>query len=442
MPPVSEEPDARRRKGALPHGWWRRRPSWRRPSLPGGAILRQPWLLGILAALWAALIGLLLAALPMLILWLSDLEGGWVEPVRHAGLLWLVAQGAPVSIAGITITLVPWGLVLIPLALLAVGGAWATRRSGDQEPLALMWIVIAGVLTYTAMGATVAVVSSEPAARVDLLQAVMGCLVVSLLGLGWAVVRGAGLLQRLPLPEAVTVPVRAGLLAIAFMVGIGAVAAAVSLLVGIDDAITMTRSLGAGLGGGIGLVVLSLAYVPVMVVWGASYVLGAGVTLGTQAGVSPFLPAGAPVDLPPFPLLAALPQQAPPMAWALPVLGIIAGAFAGALIGRRLRSEQRLVRLAGAGGAAVLAGAGMAGLGWLSSGSLGTGTLVGLGPDPSVLAVLTVIVVLIGAVPVAVAPGAPERPALRVAEADPAQPDLRTQPDDEAPVAEEPAQDV
>lgn len=387
----------------------------RRPSLPSVGLPRQPWIMGIAAGLWAAAISLLLAMLPMLILWLGSLEGGPREAVRLGGLLWLVANGAAVSISGVTITLLPWGLAIIPLLLLGYAGSWATRRSGVTQPQALVWIVVPGVVVYTLIGGVLAELTYEPSSRVDLLHAVLGCLVLSAVGLGAGAIRASGVLAGGVLPGVVGVPIRAGIVALAAIVGLGATAATVSLIVHIDDAITLTQSLGAGLGGGAGLLVLGLAYVPVMAVWGASYLLGAGIGLGADATLSPFLAASAPVPLPPFPLLAALPSQPPPMAWLLPILGVLAGALAGALIGRRLRHEQRLVRLAAAGGAAAVTGLGLAGLSWLASGSLGTEALVGLGPDPAVVGVLGVVLVLIGAVPTALVPSPPARPVLSVA---------------------------
>lgn len=57
----------------------------------------------------------------------------------------------------------------------------------------------------------------------------------------------------------------------------------------------------------------------------------------------------------------------------------------------------------------------MALLAWLSSGSLGTASLTSLGPDPAVVAVLTVVLVAIGAIPAALAPRPPARPTLQVA---------------------------
>ena len=386
---------------------------------PASNLLRTPAVGSLAAALSAAVIGLALAAVPMLVLWLSSLESGWAGPVRQTGLLWLVSQGAPISIAGITVDLLPWGLVLIPLILLASGGAWATRRSGLTGGPQLIWIIAPGAVLYTVVGGVVDLVVAEPAARVDLLHAIVACLVVSALGLTWGAVRGAGLLAPGRLAAIVAVPLRAGVTAAAVIVIAGAVAATVSLLVSIDDAITMIRALGPGIGGGLGLLALGIAYLPVIVVWGSAYLLGAGVVVGPTVTLSPFLPATAPTALPPFPLLAALPQQAPPMAWALPVVGVLAGIAAGLLIGRRLRHEQRLVRLACAAVASAVAGGLLAGLAWLSAGSLGTQNLAHLGPDPSVVGMLTVVLVGIGALPVALAPSAPSRPALSVAGPEP-----------------------
>lgn len=366
--------------------------------------------------MWSALIGLLLAVAPMLVIWLGSVESGPIESLRLGGLLWLVANGAAISIAGVTVTLLPWGFMLVPLVLLGYSGAWAARRARAHDIGRILLLVVPGAVLYGAIGALITVVTFEPSSRVDLLHGVVGPLLVACVGLGGGAVRGSGLLDDGRIPAAVLVPVRAGLLALAALVGLGAVAATASLVLHIDDAITMTQALNAGLGGGVGLVVLGLGYVPVLVTWGTAYLLGAGVWLGPDVTLSPFLAAGEPVALPPFPLLAALPAQAPAMAWLLPIAGVLAGVLAGLLIGRRLRQEPRLVRMACAGAASFMVGAGAALLAWLSAGALGASALSSIGPDPAVVAVLAIVLVSIGAVPTALAPRPPGRPVLQVAE--------------------------
>lgn len=391
------------------------------PSLPpvsGTArrLILQPWSMGLVAALWSALIGLVLAVAPMLVIWLGSVESGPVESLRLGGLLWLVANGADIAISGITITLLPWGFMLVPLALLAYSGAWAARRSRTRQPGRLVLLVLPGAVAYAAIGAVVTVVCFDASSRVDLLDGVLGPLAVALAGLGIGALKGSGLLDDGRIPAVVLVPLRAGLVAFGTIVGVGAVAATASLVLHVDDAITMTQSLNAGLGGGVGLLVLGIGYVPVMVTWGAAYVLGAGVWLSPTVTLSPFLATSAPVALPPFPLLAALPAQAPPLAWLMPITGVVAGVLAGLLIGRRLRHESRLARLAGAACASCIAGAGAALVAWLSAGALGTSALAALGPDPAVVAVLSILLVSAGAVPTALVPRPPARPILLVAE--------------------------
>jgi hypothetical protein len=127
-------------------------------------------------------------------------------------------------------------------------------------------------------------------------------------------------------------------------------------------------------------------------------------------------PSPTPTQLPPFPLLAALPQTASPIAWALPLTGILAGILAGIMIGRRARQEPRLVRLVMAVGAAAVAGVALAAAAFLAAGSLGDLRLAHIGPSPLTLGVLTAVLVVLGAVPSAVMPAPPARPQLAVAE--------------------------
>jgi hypothetical protein len=154
----------------------------------------------------------------------------------------------------------------------------------------------------------------------------------------------------------------------------------------------------------------------VLVVWATAYIVGAGVMIGPAIAVSPFIPATAPTQLPPFPLLAALPQSASPLAWALPLLGIAAGVVAGLAIGRRARAESRLVRLVMAVGAAGVSAIVLLVLAYLATGSLGDLRLANLGPSPTTVAVLAFVLVTLGAVPSAVVTSPPPKPRLTVAE--------------------------
>jgi hypothetical protein len=377
------------------------------------------WVLGPLAALWAAAIGLAIAVVPMLIAWMASADSGltWTQALRLGGLTWVVAHGAPVTIAGVSISLLPWGLVVIPILLLGYAGGWAARRADVEDGAGVLRLALSGALTYTVVVGLIAVASAGPTSSASVAVAVPAALVISVLALGWGAARAAGfdLLRRAPLTVAVSL--RAGLIAAVALIGLGALAAATSLLVHIDDAITMAQSLGAGIGGGLALTALGVAYVPVLALWGTAYVMGAGVVIGPAVTVTPFIASVAPTQLPPFPLLAALPQGATALAWILPLTGVLSGVVAGLVIARRARTQTRLVRMAMAGGAALVAGAILALGAFLASGSLGDLRLAQVGPVPLTVGVLGAVLIVLGAVPGAVAPASPARPALSVANA-------------------------
>lgn len=397
-----------------------------------GGATRQPWFSGVIGALWAAVIGLGLAALPMLVMWMASPASGltWLESLRLSGLLWVAGQGAPATIAGVTLTLVPWGLVVIPALLLGYAGGWAARRSDIDSPRAATHLVLAGAGTYAVIAGILAAVTSRPAASVSVLATVGYAFVIALLALGFGTLRASGLQVPPSVPTQLLVVLRAGAVGAIALVGFGAIAATVSLMAHIDDAVTMAQSLAGGLGGGLGLLALGVAYVPVMAFWGTAYVMGAGVVIGPAVTMSPFVAVTAPVDLPPFPLLAALPQGATPLAWALPLTGVVAGVLAGLVIARRARRESRLVRLALATGAAAVAGVLLALGALLSSGSLGDQRLAVLGPMPATVGILGAVLIVLGAAPSAAAAASSTGRRLSVANVDPDVPEASSVVDD------------
>lgn len=390
-----------------------------RPLMPR-PLGRPWWLMAPLGALWAALIGLAIAVVPMLVVWMASAETGltWIEAIRVAGLMWVVAQGSPIAIAGITYSLLPWGLAVIPVVLLAYAGGWATRRSGLTRVREAALSVLLGSLVYGAVAVGIAAVTGRPDASVGPVQAGWHAALLALLAMGWGVLRAAPFDVARLVPPWLAVVVRAGLVGAFTLLGIGAVAATASLLVHVDDAVTMAQSLHAGGWGGLGLLLLGMAYAPVLAVWGTAYVVGTGVVIGPAVAVSPFIPVTAPTQLPPFPMLAAIPQSASPVSWALPLGGIIAGILVGVLIARRARLLPRLDRLAMAAAAAVVSGALLLVAAAATTGSLGDLRLASVGPSPITVGILTAVLVALGAVPSAVSVAPPAKPTLIVADPD------------------------
>ncbi len=410
--PASGEPAADTPTRARPRASWLRRTTGRpRPPAAG------PTLLGVAAAAWAIAIGLVLVAVPMLVAWIAAPAAGlnWQEALRIAGTIWSVAQTAPVTIGTVTYSLTPWGLAIVAVLLVSHGGRWALRRCASGRPTLV--VLVTAAVTYAVAAGLVALVSGNATADVAPASAAARGFGIALLGLAIAALRERRLAD-LVLPAWLTAAARGGLAAAGVLVAVAAALAAIVLAARLDDMATILGDLDAGLGGGLVVLLLGLGYVPVLVTWALSYVLGAGVVLGPAVTASPFIAVTPPTLLPPFPLLAAVPATAGPLAWALPATGVVAGVVAGIVVGRSARREARLVRVAIALLAATITGLAVATMAALSSGGLGDLRLAHLGPSPLAVGVLAMLAVALGAMPTAAIPAPPERPGLRVAAAD------------------------
>ncbi|GAA3953368.1 DUF6350 family protein [Streptomyces marokkonensis] len=200
----------------------------------------------------------------------------------------------------------------------------------------------------------------------------------------------------------------------AVLVGGGALLLAVSLVwhgVAARDAFLQLTE---GWSGHFAVLLLCLTLVPNAAVWAAAYALGPGFALGAGHVVDPFSSAPAPL-LPPFPLLAAVPDADPgtPLHWVAGLVPLAAGVVVGwftarAATGADPGAAEAAVawswwRTVGAAAlAAVLCAVLLALLAALAGGPLGGGALARFGPVWWQAGGATLAWVTVVAVPVAV----------------------------------------
>ncbi|WP_424849341.1 DUF6350 family protein [Streptomyces sp. SAI-129] len=143
----------------------------------------------------------------------------------------------------------------------------------------------------------------------------------------------------------------------AVLVGGGALLLAVSLLWHSAAVGEAFLRLTEGWSGRLAVLLLCLTLVPNAAVWAAAYALGPGFVLGTGHVVAPTASAPAAL-LPPFPLLAAVPDAGPgtPLHWAAGAVPLAAGAVVGWFTARAATSGDR-----GEPGRPGASGAGVAG---------------------------------------------------------------------------------
>ena len=287
-----------------------------------------------------------------------------------AAAAWLAAHQVPLTIAGSTLSVLP----LLPTGLLI----WATARSTAAAAAAgadPRWVLTAGTagplgVVTLALMLTHNVAGQLPLAGPPVALTVLVVLAVhllgGLLGLAQQPVLCAHVRQRLP--EWVwdgTALARRALRNV--LIG-AAVVTAFRLVWSLPTSVNLVEG-GGGVTGGLGLLALSVAYLPNVVLGVLSVAVGPGAIIG-QTTITAFGAVHAP--LPPLPVLAVIPDG--DGSWWWPVV-LLVPALAAVHLGRSAvdRCATRAEALRTVTAAAVLGGGVLAVLGELAGGTLGSG---------------------------------------------------------------------
>ncbi|TQK97027.1 hypothetical protein FB563_1983 [Streptomyces puniciscabiei] len=388
--------------------WMRDREPGLAASLLGGAVAA-----GLGFASFAAL---------LMVLWVSSPypDSGPGGALHVAGALWLLAHGVEL-VRTDTLSGAPMPVGVTPLLLLALP-VWLVYRAArdavdapadaDGPPPVPAYTVWTGVvLGYLGVGGAVALYCSGGELQPSW-SWVTVCLPLVAAGSAAAGVWAAYDRPREPVLSALVVlpgpvrrmvfgedararlgtAVRATGAATAVLLGGGALALAVSLVWHGGVAQASFLLLTEGWTGRFAVLLLGIALIPNAAVWAASYALGPGFLLGVGHGVQPFASDPAPL-LPPFPLLAAVPDAGAGTLpnWAAGLVPVAAGMTAGWFVARGAvrRPEPGAPASARWSAArtagmvlltAVLCAAALALLADLSGGPLGVSALARFGP--------------------------------------------------------------
>ena len=351
--------------------------------------------------------------------------------------MWLAVHEVPVSIGGHELGVMP----LLPVLALVWGTARTTAHATPPQGswFVVRWIV-ASALGGPLLIAAIALAVIHDAASVvtqlqtpDALRAFGGVLAVHGIGavLGVGSQAGRRLLATSPLPDWIADSLRAAAAGVLALFGLSGAITAGSLVV---HWATMHQlySITDSLFGQLSLTLLSILYIPNVIVGASAIAVGSSVHVGL-ATFSPFTVFGG--DIPALPVLAAAP--APPLGPIWVALLIVAAA-AGVALGQQC--ARRPLRLAHATGKLVVAAAVAAGtmalLGYAAGGRLGNFGGIGVDQDTFGPAVFLWFVT-VGAVTVTMSGGVARRPRPTPAPAAAADRD-----DEEETEPEEPAGDT
>jgi Family of unknown function (DUF6350) len=380
----------------------------------GTTLIRSPLVLGSVGAAQAAVGSLLCVLVPVLVVWIASASTGsvWTETTRVGTGAWLLAHHGSIRVDGGSLSLVPLGLTLLPLAWCWSGGrrlghALATVGPSDLRRQALRaWGAF--TVTYAVMLGLIGLVTGSSVARAVTAQAMVGGLVLA----GFA---GAGsissvlvaartdggtaasyIADRLRVPAQARLVLRSAVVAVAAWLAAASLLTLIALLLGWERVNALREALAPGPVGAAGLVLLDAAYLPTAVLWSASWLAGPGFAVGVDTAVTPATTTlGA---LPAVPLLGALPEPGTTPGWMLAVVAVpvLAGVLAGVRLRRSTGGVSLPMDLVLAAGASSAAGVAATLLAWLSTGAAGSGRMATLGPSPALVGLAVAGEVLAG----------------------------------------------
>ena len=356
-----------------------------------------------IALVWAWVISLVLVGVPAVVSWAAAPDDASVALIPRAADLWVIAMAPPITVDGVPISLMPWGFTLIWFALVAVGVRWAARFAPNPSWRILLSVFVIGMLVTAGLAALMARIAS-----IDIAPVAVSWRATIVAAAGFLVGGYPALAPYVRIPPAVARGVRATVLAVSGILVMAAVLLVIAMVRNIGAIAEMWSALAPGAMGGFVLLVLQLGYLPVLLVWSAAYLTGAGVVIGDQATISPFIATASSIELPPVPVLAALPTTASPLMWFLPAVVAIIGWWS---VRRALRGVKvrRVERLAVAMGSALAAAVIMSVLAAWAQGALGTARLASVGPTPSVVGWLTFGLLALGGAAAALLGGSRQR---------------------------------
>lgn len=321
------------------------------------------------------------------------------EALRAGTALWSLGFGGVVTLSSADQGTL--GLPLLGLTLAQVGWTWnCVRRAHPTRPAAGAAIVVA--VTATAVLACLTGPKGlETWPAVGGIAAITGAVVgiqLQRAGNGWSTLNRWW--DRRPHWASPALSLAYG--AARALAVLSLLVAAAAVLTGAGRVSVLHDALaGGGLIAVAGLVLLQMAWVPTLLIWACSWLIGAGFSVGTGTVFAPDRVVAGPV--PTLPLLGLLPTA--PLStvglW-LPLV-VTAGAMVAAWRRRAVLNSLRVRYAVSAAGAAALLVAGGVGLLCLAaSGSVGPGRMTDVGPRILYTVILVLVEVGVGLAAMAV----------------------------------------
>lgn len=375
--------------------------------------------------------GLAIIAIPVLLVWLVSygLQG---EPAAVFGLIadaWFFGHGVPLGIeidapTAAALGLPPAALTatfsLFPLGFMLFTAGSAARMGKRLATLGISQAAVGALVatvTLFLMAWMLASVAPRPPLQFDVLGSAFMPTLVFAVGLGvgfliesirsdsaWLSDLRHGMLERVTesrlwLFDSVLIGVRIASFTLAALVALAALIFALRVTVSYVGVVSLSQQLQLDWVGILVMFLVNLAYLPTLLVWTLSWMIGPGFSIGAGSSVSALSTELGPI--PSVPIFGVLPTGEHPWGLAIVSLVLVSAIIAtvGVLREVQFAGEQRpTIRQFAAIGltAALSSGLAIAAAVWMASGSLGPGRLEITGPNTWLVAGVGAAEILFG----------------------------------------------
>jgi hypothetical protein len=179
----------------------------------------------------------------------------------------------------------------------------------------------------------------------------------------------------------VSASLRGGIASAAGIMAAASILTALAIAASYAKIITLYESLHTEVLGGVAVTLAQIAFIPNIVIFSASWLVGPGFALGAGSSVSPIGTQLGPI--PAIPILGALPTGQLAVGFLGLLVPVVVGFVVGALLAPRLREQLATVELVVTGVAiGIVGGVTLGVLAWASAGAIGPGRLAQVGPNP------------------------------------------------------------
>ncbi len=300
---------------------------WRRP-VPEEHINHYPPLVSCtIAATTAVVIGYVITLGFVMAAWLFAAHGteSTIAVMQASGIAWQVLHLTPAVIGSVTIGVLPWGFLVIPIYIVWKATQWALKSARPKIAIDFVRVAIFVSVIYSALAFLLSLVSATTDLSTSAAASATHAFILVLAVATVCIITYAPSRTILTdaMPKVIVDGIRPALIAFGLLLTFGSLLTSISLALHWVEMRAITSLMAPGVIDGFFMTLLGVGYLPTVSVWSLSYLLGPGVQIGGGGVVTSGLTS--PGALPAFPLLSILPSETSPYAAYLIAIPVLIG---------------------------------------------------------------------------------------------------------------------